>query len=108
MPYSLYHFYQRSPRVTDYQVRLFADDCDAYSPVTKSEDAEYLQAGTYSLMSWAEEWSIFFHPDKYEVIRVTSKKKPLNYAYKMTEHVLRTVGGQEIPWGNTAKKSELK
>ena len=32
-----------------------------------------------------------FHPDKCQVIRVTNKKNPLIYVYKMSEHVLKTV-----------------
>ena len=43
------------PRVVDSHVRLFADDCIVYRPVTKNEDAESLQADINSLMSWAEE-----------------------------------------------------
>ena len=73
------------------QVRLFADDCIIYRPVTKSGDAEYLQADINNLMSWAEEWSMFFNPEKCEVIRVTNKKKPLNYVYKMSDHMLKSV-----------------
>ena len=34
---------------------------------------------------------MLFHPDKCQVIRVTNKKKPLMYVYKMSEHVLKTV-----------------
>ena len=34
---------------------------------------------------------MFFHPDKFEVIRATNKKKPLNSVYKMAEHVLKAV-----------------
>ena len=79
------------PRVVDSQVRLFADDCIVYRPVTKNEDAESLQADINSSMSWAEEWSMFFHPEKCEVIRVTNKKKPLNSVYKMSDHVLKMV-----------------
>ena len=73
------------PRVVDSQVQLFAEDCITYRPVSKSEDAEYLQADINSLINWAEEWSMVFHPDKCQVIRVTNKKKPLIYVYKMSE-----------------------
>ena len=79
------------PKVVDSQVRLFADDCIIYRPVTKSGDAEYLQADINNLMSWAEEWSMFFNPEECEVIRVTNKKKPLNYVYKMSDHMLKSV-----------------
>ena len=32
---------------------------------------------------------MFFNPEKCEVIRVTHKKKPLNYVYKMSDHMLK-------------------
>ena len=62
-----------------------------YRPVTKNEDAESLQADLNNLMSWAEDWSMFFHPEKCEVIRVTNRKKPLNSVYEISDHVLKTV-----------------
>ena len=63
-PILLTIFINDLPKVVDSQsqVRLFADDCIIYRPVTKSGDAEYLQADLNNLMSWAEEWSMFFNP----------------------------------------------
>lgn len=45
-------------------------------------------------MSWAEKWSMFFHSEKCEVIRVTKKKKPLNYVYKLSDHMLKMIDDQ--------------
>ena len=42
-------------------------------------------------MSWAEKWSLLFHLEKCELIRVTNKKNPLITAFKMSDHVLKTV-----------------
>ena len=51
------------PRAVDSKVCLFADDCIVYRPVTMNEDAQSLQTDINSLISWAEKWSMLFHPE---------------------------------------------
>ena len=96
------------PKVVDSQVRLFADDCIIYRPVTKSGDAEYLQADINNLMSWAEEWSMLFNPEKCEVIRVTNKKKPLKYMYKISDQMLKSVEDKKYLGVTLPKKTKLE
>ena len=97
-------FINEKPRAVDSKVRLFADNCIVYRPVITNEVAESLQTDTNSLISWAEKWSMLFHPEKCEVIRVTNKKKPLNFAYKTSDHLVKTVEDKKY-LGLTLQKS---
>ena len=70
---------------------LFADDCIVYRSIKNQEDASILQEDIYSLQKWADEWLMSFHPEKCELLRVTSKRNPLDVSYMMQDHNLKQV-----------------
>ena len=44
------------------------------------------------LQKWSENWQLRFHPEKYEVLRVTHARDPiLSYPYKLSGCTLQSV-----------------
>ena len=62
-------------------VRLFADDSAIYRVIKSPEDHDILQKDIKSLEKWEELWSMCFHPDKCQLIRVTKKIYPSKFDY---------------------------
>ena len=50
---------------------LFADDSKVYRIIYDGNDEKQLQCNLNTLQKWSENWQLRFHPDKYEVLRVT-------------------------------------
>jgi len=69
-------------------VRLFADDSAVYRRIRSEEDAQLLQKDLDSLQQWESNWSMEFHPQKCQVLRVTNKRTPLKYQYSIHEQEL--------------------
>ena len=63
------------------KARLFADDCLLYRRIKTDEDAESLQDDLNKLQDWEADWQMHFNPDKWELIRITNKRKPINATY---------------------------
>ena len=61
-------------RVTS-KARLFADDCLLYRTIKTEPDSRQLQTDLDSLQQWESDWLMHFNPDKYKVIRITTKRK---------------------------------
>ena len=55
------------------EVRLFADDSAVYRKIKSPEDHEILQRDIASLEAWESVWSMNFHPEKCQLLRVTKK-----------------------------------
>lgn len=79
------------PSVVSSHVRLFADDCIIYRTIKKDGDALALQEDLNQLQSWAQQWSMSFHPEKCELLRITNKRQPTKTSYVMSEHTLKEV-----------------
>jgi hypothetical protein len=64
------------------KIRLFADDSLLYRPINSEDDAILLQQDLHHLQEWEREWQMAFHPEKCEVIRITTKRNPIirNYS----------------------------
>ena len=60
-------------------VRLFADDTLLYLIIHNSSDCIKLQEDLNNLERWESDWQMSFHPEKCEVIHITTKKKKLSY-----------------------------
>lgn len=73
------------------KVRLFADDSIIYCPVKSASDCDKLQADIEAAARWEQDWLMAFHPDKCQVLSVTTKLKPLTYDYKLHNHILEKV-----------------
>ena len=59
--------------------RLFADDTAVDRKITSTEDQMTLQRDLDSLAQWENQWDMAFHPDKCEVLQVTSKRDKLSH-----------------------------
>lgn len=65
----------------DTSVRLFADDSALYRKIKSPEDHTILQQDILSLQQWETDWSMNFHPEKCQLIQITTKRKPSNFIY---------------------------
>ena len=65
------------------RARLFADDTIFYFTINSPSDPETLQTDLHKLEEWESNWSMEFNPEKCEVIRVTKKKNPIIFPYKL-------------------------
>ena len=66
---------------TGTKVRLFADDCIIYRTIKSEQDSKILQKDLDELIKWETNWSMSFHPEKCQLLRVTKKKKQINSKY---------------------------
>ena len=64
-------------------IRLFADDTIMYLTISNESDCQDLQRDLSKLETWEREWLMAFNPDKCEVIRITKKKNPIIFDYKL-------------------------
>ena len=65
------------------RARLFADDTIVYLTINSPSGPEILQADLHKLEQWESSWSMEFNPDKCEVLRITKKKDPIIFPYKL-------------------------
>ena len=77
--------------VSNSTVRLFADDTLLYLTIHNSSDCIKLQEELNNLERWESDWQMSFHPDKCEVIHITTKKKPIIHKYTLHGHTLSSV-----------------
>ena len=63
------------PGMIESNIRLFADNTIMYLTVSNQGDFQALQSDLSKLETWESEWLMAFNPDKFEVIRITNKKK---------------------------------
>ena len=66
-----------------------------YLTINSKSDSEVLQSDLHKLEKWESTWSMEFNPDKCEVIRISNKRKPIMYPYKLH--------GTELNSAETAK-----
>ena len=78
------------PETIKSNIRLFADDTIMYLTISNQSDCQDLQSDLTKLESWEREWLMAFNPDKCEVIRITKKKDPIIYDYKLHGITLQT------------------
>ena len=63
------------------EVRLFADDSALYREISNPFDHLKLQADIKNLQDWESDWSMEFHPEKCQLLRISTKRNPSNYTY---------------------------
>ena len=63
--------------------RMFADDTIIYLTVESNNDCNSLQNDLNNLETWERSWQMEFNPDKCEVLRVSRKRNPIIFPYKL-------------------------
>ena len=89
-PYTIY-INDLPEYVSNSTVRLFADDTLLYLTIHNSSDCIKLQEDLNNLERWESDWQMSFHPDKCEVIHITTKKKPIIHKYTLHGNTLSSV-----------------
>lgn len=88
------------------KIRLFADDSIIYRNITSQNDCLKLQEDLEAAIKWEHDWLMQFHPDKCNIMRITTKKKPTHFYYNMSGHILETV--QTAKYLGITLSSDLK
>ena len=65
------------------KVKLLADDSAVYRKITSKEDHFILQRDLENLVKWESEWSMEFHPDKCQLLRISLKRNTSQYNYEI-------------------------
>ena len=76
-------------------IKLFADDCIIYHNISSQADASALQQDLESLQRWEADWLMSFHPQKCQVIHITTKHNIVKHPYN--------IHGHNLPETDTAK-----
>ena len=77
--------------VSNSTVWLFADDILLYLTIHNSSNCDKLQEDLNNLERWESDWQMSFHPQKCEVIHITTKKTPVLHSYCLHGHTLSSV-----------------
>ena len=77
--------------VSNSTVRLFADDTLLFLTIYSTSDCIKLQEDLDNLERWESDCHMSFHPEKCEVIHITTKKKPILHKYTFYGHTLSSV-----------------
>ena len=98
-------------------IRLFADDTIMYLTISNESDYQDLQRDLSKLETWEREWLMAFNPDKCEVIRITKKKNPIIFDYKLhgitlqstknTKYLGLTIS-DDLTWSKHIKQTAAK
>ena len=65
------------------KVRLLADDTIMYLTVKSPTDTNIFQNDLRALEQYEQDWSMAFNSDKIEVLRITRKRNPVIFPYKL-------------------------
>ena len=65
------------PECVKSEIKLFADDSLLYRKIQNIDVCNQLQEDLNKLQEWEQRWQMGFNADKCEVIRITTKKRPL-------------------------------
>jgi hypothetical protein len=79
------------PESVDSKVRLFADDCVMYRPITSTMDCELLQEDLSRLETWENKWLMSFNASKCSTITITRKLKKIDFEYAIHDTILERV-----------------
>ena len=72
------------------RARLFADDAIVYLTINSQPDARTLQDDLLKIEQWESNWYMEFNSDICEVVRVTKKKNPIIFPYKLHNEELKS------------------
>lgn len=74
--------------IVDCSVRLFADDCILYTPITAKEDETKLQDALNTVQRWVDENGMKLNASKTTAISFTSKRIPIDTQYSLKGEVI--------------------
>jgi hypothetical protein len=72
-------------------IRLFADDSIIYRKIQSQKDCLDLQDDLEAAAIWEENWLMAFHPDKCNLLSITTKRRPEHFYYNLHDHILESV-----------------
>ena len=72
-------------------IRLFADDL-IYKEIHSQQHTEDLETDLDALQTWERRWLMSFHPQKYQLMRITRKPSPIIATYNIHGHVADRLG----------------
>ena len=79
------------PSVVDSKVRLFADDCLMYRPISSEADQEAFQRDLKALEVWGDAWGMRFNAKKCHIMTIARGRTRLSRFYTLTGHILSSV-----------------
>ena len=86
-------------------IRLFADDSLLYREVKSDSECQQLQQDLDKLIDWSKRWQMNFNPIKCYFLRISKKRKIIDYTYDMCGHSLENV--QHNPYLGVEIASDL-
>jgi hypothetical protein len=72
-------------------IRVFADDSLLYLAISTKDDCKRLQQDLDRMVNWIKSWQKIFNPLKCYVLKITKKKKTVDFDYKINGQTLETV-----------------
>ena len=96
----------------DSDAALYADDAKTFRKITRDVDAQHLQQTLTHLTTWNNTNNIKFNASKWKVLTVSSKKKPITFAYHLGSTNLHHVQEEKdlgvIMTGNLSWNSHIQ
>lgn len=80
--------YEACPGV---EMRLFADDCVLFCNISSPSDQENLSKSLGRIGDWCSRWGMVLNTEKSVIMRITRKKAPLSFNYKLGSSPLKEV-----------------
>ena len=68
-----------------------ADDSMIYRQIKSQSDCLKLQEDLEAAIKWEQDWLMSFHPDKCNIMNITTKRNSIHFYYNMHGHILESV-----------------
>jgi hypothetical protein len=62
-----------------------------YRQIKSQSDCLKLQEDLEAAIKWEQDWLMSFHPDKCNIMNITTKRNPIHFYYSMHGHILESV-----------------
>ena len=67
---------------------IYADNTLIYNTIHNINDCLQLQSDIYDLERWAKTWQMDFNPSKCKFLKITNKKLPLHFNYRINNELI--------------------
>ena len=95
------------PSLVKSTIALFADDAYLLKSISSQHDVDILQGDLNILQTWEGKWSMEFHPEKCQLLRLTNKRKTVEAHYTIHGKILKLVEKAKYLVGVTLYKGLL-